>query len=66
MRYKPLFVSEIVNACAILHNICIQNNIPFEGELQNENEADDVHHDNHNDGDGGNLVRQNVVNLYFR
>lgn len=33
LHYNPTIAGKIVNSCAVLHNICIQNNIP-EPELE--------------------------------
>lgn len=29
LHYTPQMACKIINACALLHNICIENNIPF-------------------------------------
>jgi len=29
LHYSPRTACKIINACAVLHNICIENNIPF-------------------------------------
>lgn len=33
LRYKPNVVTNIVNACAVLHNILVKANVPYNEEV---------------------------------
>jgi len=56
--YKPLKCYRVIVACFILHNLCVQNNLPFEAD-DDEDESDD--------NDGENLVaKANAVGLQVR
>ena len=35
-HYKPDVCSKIVNACTVLHNMCIQDNVPLPNEQEDE------------------------------
>lgn len=53
LHYKPEKASLIINACIVLHNICIANNVPLhedEDEINNLGmiEDDAILDDNHN------------------
>lgn len=65
-RYSPSFMAKVIKACAILHNMCRNANIPFIEEFEEnygepENEIIHMEHPQNN----GIEVRQNIVNLYF-
>lgn len=68
-RYSPHFVGRLVNACAVLHNMCIIGGVPFENANENvDNEVDMNNFNNHfnyNVLNEGRMVRQNIVNRYF-
>ena len=36
LHYKPDVCSKIVNACTVLHNMCIQDNVPLPNEQEDE------------------------------
>ncbi|KAJ8959550.1 hypothetical protein NQ314_006287 [Rhamnusium bicolor] len=64
LRHHPDKVGHIINACAILHNICVEGRLDndFEIEIQN----DDVDMGSqvllHNEG---NIAKQNLIRRYF-
>lgn len=41
LHYAPEYASQIVNACAVLHNICITNNVPETDDEEEEEQVDD-------------------------
>ena len=58
MQFAPNFCAQIIVACTILHNICIQNRVPtfeFEEEFHpDEEEQEDVQ-----------TVRENLIATRF-
>ena len=69
--YDPLKCCRLIVACFILHNICIQNNLPLEDEDDDEGDdegGDDEHDENGGHDNGRNVaVRQiNVAGLQAR
>lgn len=72
LRYSPEKVGHIVNACAILHNICINGNLNIDFELPIP-QPEEHHLPNvilipfpHNLARrDGLIVRQNIINGYF-
>lgn len=66
-RYQPAFMCNIIKVCAVLHNMCIEENIPFE-EIIDEvdpppNIPNNILDPNHQ---AALHVRNNLVNRYFR
>lgn len=56
LHYAPAFASQIINACVVLHNICIENNIPEPQPIEHVEDFDfglyngdnnNVQNDNH-------------------
>lgn len=41
LHYSPPIASKIINTCAVLHNICISENVPLEINDDNDNEEID-------------------------
>lgn len=65
-RYNPGFVCEIIKACAVLHNICINENMQIENEFVNEEEPEigniqGILNDHH----AGIQARERIVRRYF-
>ena len=66
--YDPKTCCYIIVACFILHNICVQNNLPLEDE-----EDEDENDDNENNGQmaipqangAGMQVRRQLINARF-
>lgn len=59
-RYSPEIFSKIIVACAIMHNICIKNNIPLDLEIDLDEEV------NFNDrpcGENAAAVRRDAENI---
>ncbi|KAJ8913074.1 hypothetical protein NQ315_006575 [Exocentrus adspersus] len=67
LRYTPEKASNIINATAILHNICINGNLDIDFEIPEQEPAeDDVDFDNNrNILREGQLARRNLVQAYF-
>lgn len=69
LRYSPEKVGKLVNACAILHNICIAANLELIDEMIIEEEVNNEVFQNDNQGNvfrQGEAVRRHIVNTYFR
>lgn len=67
LRYSPEKVGKIVNACVILHNICIAANLNLDEEIINEEEVNQIFQ---NDAQEiifrqGEATRRRIVNNYF-
>lgn len=68
LRYTPAKCGVIINACAVLHNIMIDANIPIEPDLQYEEddeENEDEQRGNDNQLQVGVAVRQRLVADFF-
>lgn len=70
LRYTPFKVGQIINACCVLHNMCIAANIDMEPEdFQNDDVPPDPHYRNafvrQNYVRDGMNKRREVINLYF-
>lgn len=72
-RYAPEFVGSIVNACCVLHNMCIENNVIVpeeivEPNLHNVQPNHAIHDVNQQNNllNEGRRVRQNLVETYYR
>ncbi|KAJ3662030.1 hypothetical protein Zmor_006397 [Zophobas morio] len=42
LRYRPEVAGKIINACVVLHNLCIENNIPPPEDLEEINIRDEL------------------------
>ncbi|XP_024878240.1 putative nuclease HARBI1 [Temnothorax curvispinosus] len=42
LHYSPLIASKIINICAVLHNICISENVPLPLEMDGDNDDDEL------------------------
>lgn len=49
LHYSPPIASKIIYTCAVLHNICISENVPMPLELNDGDEEFDFGMDNRND-----------------
>lgn len=49
ITYSPEKCCKIVMACLILHNMCVEANVPVDDESGNEDESDDDDHEDEND-----------------
>lgn len=68
-RYDKYFATNIIKTCAVLHNMCIEHNIPLpaEGALDPEPINEDIVLINNGRlPNEGILLRQRIVNRYFR
>lgn len=78
MHYKPERASAIINACVVLHNICIINNVPIHEDVNedvnnlgimddvlNENNINDHNIINSRDLTQGKQQRNRVVQYLF-
>ncbi|XP_030745989.1 putative nuclease HARBI1 isoform X2 [Sitophilus oryzae] len=74
LHYTPETAAKIVNTCAVLHNICLENNIPLYNdeemmgfnEVEGGNLNENINHIPDNNVLGrGREVRQLLVNNYF-
>ncbi|KAJ8967731.1 hypothetical protein NQ314_002677 [Rhamnusium bicolor] len=65
-RYNPQFVRSLVNACAVLHNMCIDNNI-FIHDYVEPNYGVNINPNIRNNYflNEAQRIRNNVVNRYF-
>lgn len=63
-RYNPAFVGSLVNTCAVLHNMCIDNNINFIPEPHDDDINLNPNMQNYLLNDAQ-RIRQNIVNRYF-
>lgn len=67
-RYPPNFVGQLINTCAVLHNMCLNYNIQLEEFNNFYNDEDNAyilneqHIHPHNEAQ---QIRQNIVNRYF-
>ncbi|XP_050310884.1 putative nuclease HARBI1 [Anthonomus grandis grandis] len=70
LRYSPQKVGVIVNACAVLHNICIDAGLEFDEDLNQNDDNEDPDnniqaHIQNPDLNQGRQVRQQIVQRYF-
>lgn len=56
LHYTPQIACKIINACVVLHNICIKNNIPF--PQYDDKMQDDMF--NQQNGDNGEEIANRV------
>ena len=58
LTYTPAKLCQIILACSILHNICINGNVPFEEDDDNSDDEsgneDDDYNEDRGDNNGGN------------
>lgn len=68
LRYSPERVGRLVNACAILHNICIAANLELDDDIIVEEEVNNVFQNDvqENFFRQGQAVRRHIANTYFR
>ncbi|XP_050309680.1 putative nuclease HARBI1 [Anthonomus grandis grandis] len=69
LRYSPEKVGKIVNACSILHNICIAANLELDENIVNEEEINNERFQNDAQDNifrQGEATRRRIVNNYFR
>lgn len=66
-RYTPQFVTQLIKAGAILHNICIEERIPLLQNFNHNNIEDEdlFQYQNEEVANEGILTRQRIVNRYF-
>ncbi|KAJ8966425.1 hypothetical protein NQ314_003523 [Rhamnusium bicolor] len=66
-RYNSQFVGSLVNACAVLHNMCIDNNINFIDDYVEPNYGVNINPSIWNNYllNEAQRIRNNVVNRYF-
>lgn len=64
LRYTPEKVGNIVNACSILHNICVSADIGIDFELIPPEEEHVAVYDNRANRDG-NVYRRHLIERYF-
>lgn len=60
LHYAPITVSQIVSACTVIHNICIENNVPLimmDGDEYINDEIEDYEHALENNR--GNIMANN-------
>lgn len=78
LHYTPTMAGKIINACCVLHNMCIHNNIPEPDEEDenidlgmyampnNEMEVEEDQHPNRNpDLVEGRRLQQHIIRNYF-
>lgn len=67
-RYTPHFVGQLFNACAVLHNLCLDYNIGFDefhNLVNDENNPYVMNDMNNHLLNQAQEIRQNIVNRYF-
>lgn len=73
MHYASTKAGKIVNACTVLHNMCIENNLPVP-EIEDDVEIDFGMYEDHNNyanvqGDvnlvAGRRLQNTIINNYF-
>nr|CAI5863280.1 unnamed protein product [Callosobruchus analis] len=70
-RYEPKFVAKLTTVCAVLHNMCVEENVPLFGDAnvplveEGRNHEDDHVVNNRNMLQEGQAVRQCITSLYF-
>lgn len=40
LHYKPAVACRIINSCVVLHNMCIEYNVPMPGNYEDDDEFD--------------------------
>lgn len=78
LHYQPDVCSKIINACTVLHNMCIQDNVPLPELDADENDPDldlGLYNDelnepvlnrvNQNDLAAGRKFRNHLIRRYF-
>lgn len=78
LHYSPVKASKIINACVILHNICIENNViePIFDDLNIEDEDLGLFENNNNVNDeqmrtvnpqlvAGREMQRQIIQRYF-
>ena len=71
LRYSPYASGVIINACCVLHNICVRHGVPLDDDEGND--GDDIDENDDDDDDGnhadfnvqGRHVRNLIVHRYF-
>lgn len=65
LNFEPTVASKITNACAVLHNLCLQFSVPLDDDEDNSDDDDDGSNDNSQPNARGAVVRSNIVRNYF-
>lgn len=65
-RYKPHFVSELIKACSILHNMCIADHVAIREDINNDDEQPEQEMPVLIENDEGVRIRYNIVHRYFQ
>ncbi|XP_067204232.1 putative nuclease HARBI1 [Linepithema humile] len=74
LHYTPQIACKIINACAILHNICIKNDVPFpqydddwQDDIFNQNNGDNEEIENRVNPElaAGKRLRNKLIRNYF-
>lgn len=75
LHYAPEKASSIINACTVLHNICISNNLPIIDNNDDEFEENDYNNTAINEPNAtranteliaGKRKQQQIINSYFQ
>lgn len=73
LHYQPVMCSKIINACVVLHNMCIANRVPMpedddEDEIDLELFADEVNEDENRNEEltAGRRARNALIRQYFQ
>lgn len=73
LHYHPIKASQIINACCVLHNMCITENIPMPEIEENMVEGLNVDvviideaNDRNNDLVQGRMLQTHLINNHFR
>ncbi|XP_046400480.1 putative nuclease HARBI1 [Ischnura elegans] len=66
LHYMPNKASRIINACAVLHNMCLDRNVQLEEEVEEEIEVEEGPQPNiEGDQREGRVVRNRVIATHF-
>lgn len=67
LRYTPLKAGTIINACCVLHNMCIVGNVPLEeeGNVDDDIENGPPERDYFQNIQEGQRQRRDLINIYF-
>lgn len=71
LHYQPLKASKIINACAVLHNMCMQRNIPLPDDEHHEHleevhvNIEELEEGENNELNLGRLLQRSIINNHF-